>query len=521
MASVMEISTVGRRLIFACSLLVLSACHTTPPPSASGPPRSIEELQATLRTLVEQPRFAGALWGIKVASLDTGRTWVEHQASLRLSPASNSKLYSSALALDQWGGAFRITTPILATGPVDEAGILKGDVIIAGRGDPSWNTRTSKKDFWTVFEPFISVLQKAKVRQITGDLIADATYFRAKPQGAGWSVTDLSEYYGAEVSAVTLEDNYADMRISPAKEVGKPCVVEWLHPRTGLVIDNRTTTLAANGPRQIHIIRLPGENTVRVFGELPLGGKEELTETTVERPAGWFASALKEALAQRGIQVAGAARDLRWPEATAVTPQAITLGEVSSPPLSELVTTLLKSSQNLHTDLVFTHLGETHRTPATPAWVTSDELAVTALKEFLQKNALRADEVIFEEGSGLSRNNLTTAAATVRLLQFMSTHGEAAAFTAALPVAGVDGTLRSRMKETAAAGNVRAKTGTLRWANSLSGFVTTASGERLVFSLMLNRYSPPGDRTPRQELDEIAVLLASYRGPNESVAPKL
>ncbi len=130
------------------------------------------------------------------------------------------------------------------------------------------------------------------------------------------------------------------------------------------------------------------------------------------------------------------------------------------------------------------------------------------LKDFLKKNGLPVEEVRFEEGSGLSRNNLATANATVALLKFMSTHAEAKSFVVSLPVAGVDGTLRKRMKGTPAEGNVRAKTGSLRYANSLSGYVTTAAGERLAFSVMLNRSIQPAGRAVRDELDDVAVMLA-------------
>jgi D-alanyl-D-alanine carboxypeptidase/D-alanyl-D-alanine-endopeptidase (penicillin-binding protein 4) len=250
---------------------------------------------------------------------------------------------------------------------------------------------------------------------------------------------------------------------------------------------------------------------VRIFGELPLGAKEELAAATVPRPAAWFATALKAALAEAGIAVDGAARSVRWPE----PPPAggVKLGEVVSPPLRERIESALKPSQNLETEILFARIGEARRTATTPDWVRADELAVAALQEFLRRHALRDDEVIFDEGSGLSRNNLTTAAATVALLQFMAQHREAAAFAAALPVAGVDGTLRRRMQGTVAEGNVRAKTGTLRWAATLSGYVTSAAGERLAFSLMLNRHVAVPGRSAGQELDEIAVLLANYAGP--------
>jgi D-alanyl-D-alanine carboxypeptidase/D-alanyl-D-alanine-endopeptidase (penicillin-binding protein 4) len=140
-------------------------------------------------------------------------------------------------------------------------------------------------------------------------------------------------------------------------------------------------------------------------------------------------------------------------------------------------------------------------------------LGILELQTFLSDAGVKRGDVLFEEGSGLSRNNLTTPNATIALLQYMNHHKSAEAYLQALPIAGVDGTLKSRMKGTPAAGNVRAKTGTLRWANSLSGYVTTAAGERLVFSIMLNRYqnSDP-NRSARTELDAIAVMLAGFTG---------
>lgn len=172
----------------------------------------------------------------------------------------------------------------------------------------------------------------------------------------------------------------------------------------------------------------------------------------------------------------------------------------------------MKPSQNLETDLIFAHVGEAARAPDAAVWRTSEQSALMALREFLRRNALVADDVRFDEGSALSRNNLTSANATVALLTFMSQHREAKSFYDSLPIGGVDGTLRRRMQGTAAEGNVRAKTGTLRWANALSGYVTSAAGERLVFSVMLNRRVVPADRSGRDDVDAIAVMLAQLDG---------
>jgi serine-type D-Ala-D-Ala carboxypeptidase/endopeptidase (penicillin-binding protein 4) len=472
----------------------------------------LEELRARLDAHVTAPRFVGAVWGVKVASLDTGRVLYEHHPERLLSPASNSKLYVAALALDRLGGDYRIITPIFATAAPDSAGNLHGDLLVSGRGDPSWKSGPARAEFWRIFEPFVAAVAAAGVRRITGDLIADATHLRGPPNGAGWTADDLNDYYGAEISALSLEDNYAGLRIAPGAEPGQPCDVSLLQPHTGLVLDNRALTVARGGTRMIAVRRIFGENVVHVFGQVPVGNAPAIEDVTVPRPANWFAAALKEALARRGIAIEGSARSIRWPDAAPAAAARVRLGEISSPPLREMVGALMKPSQNLETDLIFAHLGETLRKPDTPAWQTSEQLGVAALREFLLSHELPADDVRFEEGSGLSRNNLTSARATLALLQFMAAHPAAKDFIASLPIAGVDGTLRRRMRATPAEGNVRAKTGTLRWASALSGYVTSAAGERLVFSAMLNRAVVPAGRQARDEVDAIAVMLAGFAG---------
>ena len=494
-------------LVTACFAGAVRAADVPPPlPVAHSP----AELQSQIEAFVGQSRFRGAGWGVKVVSLDTGRTLAEHAADRRQSPASNSKLYTAALAFATLGGDYRIVTPLKSTAAVDGAGVVTGDLVVAGRGDPSWNFRGTKKDFWTVFEPFVAALRQAGVKRITGDTVADATWLREPPQGASWTADDMDYDYGAEISAVTLADNYVDLRISPAAAAGQPCVVEVLQPLSGLVFDDRLTTGAAESAREVRVRRLPGDNTVHLFGSLPVGGKPELTEAPVPRPAAWFAAALREALHRAGIAVEGQSRALRWPDEPAAG--ELKLGEVVSPPLRDLVVAFMKPSQNLETDLIFAQVGEVRRNAATPVWLQSDELAAAALDEFIRSIGVPAGSVLFDEGSGLSRNNLTTAAATVDLLVHMARHRESAAFIAALPVAGVDGSLAKRMHGTAAESNVRAKTGGLRWASSLSGYVTSARGERLAFSLMLNRNVAAPGHKGTEDLDHLAEMLAGYTG---------
>jgi serine-type D-Ala-D-Ala carboxypeptidase/endopeptidase (penicillin-binding protein 4) len=502
-----------------CFLLAFYFFAAIPAFPQTNPATTVTELTRQIEAHISEPRFNGALWGVKIISLDSGRTIFENHADRLMSPASNSKLYTAALALDRFGPDYQIITPILASKRPNSRGTLRGDLVIAGRADPSWNARHAGTNFWDLFSPFVAAVSNSGVRRVTGDLIADATFLHSPPNGSGWAASDLEDYYGAEISALTLNDNYTQIAVTPAAKPGEQCKLAVVDPCTGLKLDNQTITTLTNVLKHIEAHRFPGEKVVHVFGNLPVGSAPEMLDVPVPRPAEWFAAALKEVLRRNGIKVDGAARAVFWPAPAPVAP--IKLGEVVSPPLREIVHDFLKPSQNLETDLIFEHTGEMSRPTNAPPWKTSEDCALDALHDFLATNGLPAGEVHFDEGSGLSRNNLTTANATVSLLQFMSRHRTGKDYVHALPLAGVDGTLRRRMKDTLAAQNVHAKTGTLRWANSLSGFVTTAGGEHLAFSLMLNRYASPPELKRANELDAIAVMLASFSGRvDETLAAK-
>jgi D-alanyl-D-alanine carboxypeptidase/D-alanyl-D-alanine-endopeptidase (penicillin-binding protein 4) len=187
-----------------------------------------------------------------------------------------------------------------------------------------------------------------------------------------------------------------------------------------------------------------------------------------------------------------------------------------SPPFSVIAAQTLKPSQNLYTELILRTLGKMTPPPATmsPLGQTSENLGLEAVKSFLKTAGVRPEALVLDDGSGLSRSDMITAEATVQLLTFMSKHRYAQVFREALPIAGVDGTLRTRMRGTPAANNVRAKTGSLSSAASLGGYVTTAAGEKLAFAIIINNY--PRDFDPRSYcIDPIAVMLASFNGKPE------
>lgn len=475
--------------------------------------QTLARLQGEITAHLAQPRFSGALWGVKIVSLDTGKTLFESHADRLLSPASNCKLFTGALALDRFGGDYRISTPIYATAKPNRAGAIRGDLIIVGHGDPTWNSRRFGTNFWDIFEPFVSALTNAGIRRVTGDLITDATYFRGEPTASSLMIDDFQNGECPYISALTINDGLAQVRVTPGAGVGAPCRLTRLQPDADLVISNCAVTVSSNGAHHVEYYMPFGEKMIYVFGQLPLGDASERLDIPDLDPAGWFGVAFKDAVARHGIKISGQVRPVTWPQNLILnTNRAVRIGEVFSPPLREVVRLYLKPSQNLECDTVLAHVGETTRTADTLPWRTSEDLGLAALHQFLVTNGLPAGEVHFDEGSGLSNNNLASANSLVRLLQFMATNRWAQDFENALPIAGVDGTLLRRMTNAPAAGNVRAKTGTLHWANSLSGYVTTAAGEQLAFSLMLNRYDPPPDRKRTDELDDIAVMLAGFNG---------
>lgn len=481
------------------------------PAFADGTNDALAQLRQKIAAFVSQPRFSGALWGIKIISLDTGKTVFETNADRLMSPASNCKLFTAALALDHFGGDYRIATPIYATAKPNRRGTIHGNLIVAGRGDPTWNPRRFGDNFWDIFEPFVAALTNAGVHRVTGDIIADATYFQGEPTASSLMIDDFENGECPCISALTIADGLARVRVEPTVP-GAPCRLTVLQPDAGLVFSNATLTVAGGGRHHIDYYLPYGGKDIYVFGELPVNETNETLDIPVLDPARWFAACLKDALARHGIKVSGSARGVVWPQSYDLNANDVKIGEVLSPSLREVVRLYMKPSQNLENDIVLADVGEAARHGNTPPWRTSEELGLAALRRFLDANHLPADEVHFDEGSGLSDNNLATADSFTALLQFMSRRPTARDFMDSLPIAAVDGTLRNRFHGTPAAGNIRAKTGTLRWADSLSGYVTSAGGERLAFSLLLNRYEPPEGHDQHSELDALALMLAEFSG---------
>jgi len=473
-------------------------------------------LKEAIDRVVDQPAFEHATWGVKVLSLDTGLVLYERNPHTLLSPASNTKLYTVALALDRLGPAYRIETSLYSKALPNRHGTLQGDLIVVGRGDFGFRSLAPDNDPVKSLQPLVYALTNAGVHRIKGDLIGNTSFFRGSEYGSGWVWDDLQQDYGAKISALTINNNVTTLTVMPGTSEGFPGRLSLIPACSFLVVSNRTITLPLAAERHIRV-DFPAngaKNLVLLTGQIPLGDGGFTVRIPVPDPAAQFISEFREALRQQNVKVGGKLRIVNWldeqdhPEEWG---RWVRLGSVSSATLQVLVREILKPSQNLYADLLLSHLGEMTRAADTSPLETSEHLGILELGRFLAEVGIPAVEAQFEEGSGLSRNNLTTANATVRLLEFMSRHPGGEVYRQALPIAGVDGTLGNRMKGTPAQGRVLAKTGTLRWAHSLSGYVNSVAGERLAFSILLNRYSGPG-AAAREALDTIAAELANTGG---------
>lgn len=487
------------------------AAPTASATRAAGP-GTPEELRAGIEEVLRRPELAPALVAVKVASLDTGRTLFEENAGKLLVPASNMKLYTVAAALDRLSPEFRFKTSVYAPARPDASGTVRGDLIIYGRGDPTFAASLNGGDYTKAIDELAEQIKAAGLKRVEGDLVGDESYFTGPPQGFGWEWSDLTWYSGAEVSALSVNDNALDLIVKPGASIGTPCTIQTGPPTPLVTITNRTTTTARGSKRELVVYRSLGENVIEVGGSLPLDDQGWTAGVAVSRPALIFVYMLRSSLAARGIQITGRSRtvDARTLTAGAQsgTTSLVEIAARESQPLSAIVGYALKPSQNLYTELILRALG---KATSTDARLSSEEAGIEAVKSFLRGAGIQTNEALFTDGSGLSRRDLVTANATLQLLTYMSRHRYASAFREALPIAGLEGTLRNRMKGTPAAGNMRAKTGTLTGVASLSGYVTSAAGERLVFSIMLNNY-PESSIMGRNHIDNIAVLLAAYKG---------
>jgi D-alanyl-D-alanine carboxypeptidase/D-alanyl-D-alanine-endopeptidase (penicillin-binding protein 4) len=487
--------------VFALSLVLAATSALARDPSPS-------RLRNAIDSIVSRPDFAAAFWGIEVRSLSTGRTLYARNAEKAFHPASNMKLVTTAAALDAYGPGARLRTTVQAAGRLDGLGRILGEVYLVGRGDPDLSARFTPGRPTAAFEEMADALVAAGVRRIEGRLVGHEGAFTGERRGADWSWEDLAWGYGAEVSALSFADNLVEARLKPGERVGDPAVLE-TEPRHGcLTVSSSVTTAEAAPPapgapngddETVSLLREPGSNDVRLAGHVPLGGTWE-GRLAVGDPALCAARVFADVLEAKGIRVMGGVSTSSAP----LPSDARVLATHDSPSMAEIVRVVNKTSQNLHAEMLLRLVGLKVEGEG------STEKGHAAVAELAKRLGVPDAGWGLADGSGLSGSDLLTPRGLVGLLAAMDRHPHAAAFRDSLPIAGVDGTLEKRMKGTPAEGRVTAKTGALRLANALAGYVTTVRGERLAFAIVVNNHEGKG-REAVAAIDAIATALATAR----------
>lgn len=478
---------------------------------------NLPALQSQLQSALTGTGSQSTLWGAQVTSLGTGETWYATNSGTRFIPASTAKLFTAALFLDRLGPQFTFRTPVRIRGLLPNDGILKGPLWIEGVGDPTRSARWNQGRWEQAFAPIAEALAAAGVRRIEGDLLCDESRFQTMPFGRGWDWDDADSSFAPPVSALSAEDNCVQLRLLPGSSAGSPVTVQMDPLPAGFRLENQLVTSQAKDAQRLDLHRLPGHDRLVLRGSLPTGMGPVTESTPVPDPARWSGELLREALQRRGIRVNGSVVVIgaddrrRQPRSTNGWTELVSL---SSPPASEVVREMVKSSQNLYAQLLWLAAGAAGSEGDVPLEMLTDDQAVAALGGFLRENGFVANDVLLEEGSGLSRRNLITPRAVVHLLRRMLEHRCRDAWQQSFPVGGVDGTLARRFPRPPTLGNVRAKTGTLKYTGALAGYLTNAVGTPLAFSIVANGFAPTAaGPTVRDEIDRWVEILAQSRMP--------
>jgi len=496
----------GARLVLALCLAV--------PIQAAGPVLAIDRL------IESSPAARGAFWGIQVTDLETGRTIYQLNRDRLFVPASNIKLFTTALALMRLGPQFTFETRVTADRPPDADGCIRGALRLVGGGDPNLSARAvpyQPEPARAAPAPGYALAALAElagqiaakgVKCIDGDIVGDDTWYVWEPYAEDWSIDDPTYEYGAAVSAIAINDNALTVSVSPGAREGDPAALALEPAVEYYAIDNRIRTVAAGGAageRPIHVHRASGSLELELSGTISLGAPDRLLALGIEDPAKYAALALRQLLEERGIPVNGGAvaRHLLpgdGADARVEASDGFVLARHVSAPLVEDLRIIDKASQNLHAEMALRAVGRVRR------GVGSRAAGLEELRAFLTEAGVGDTSYNIEDGSGISRPNLVTPAAVVKLLRYMYNSPSRSTWISFLPVAGRDGTLAFRFDDTPAAGRIHAKTGTMAHVDALSGYIQRRDGSWVAFSILVNN-SNQSAAAVRAVMDKICILL--------------
>ena len=454
------------------ALLLLLAMPAFSAPAAKDShkkPDDEKRLTKAIEQILSEPDVARGFWGIDVIALDNGQQLFGLNENRLFTPASNTKLFTTAAAFGLVGAEFRFNTTVESMGSLDKYGRLNSDLVIVGRGDPNLSGRTLPYYLHTerktppiqaLIDLADQLVQKG-LKYVDGDVVADDSYYVFERYGEGWSQDDLAWEWGAPVSALTINDNVLFVNILPADRPGEKAFLNVTPFPEYYRIENRvTTTPQGTGPRKVFINREPGSNQVTIWGNIPVDDVGEGESLAIEDPAEFTAKLFRSLLEQRGVTVYGRPRtrhaELASMQTFSVTtiasgggsensahslPKPMVLASHESMPLSNDLRVVNKVSQNLHAELALRMLGKEKGTSG------SIQGGLEVLRGFLTSAGISPDQFVFYDGSGLSRENLVSPAAVVRLLQYAKLQPWGPQFEDTLPVSGIDGSLKRTIED--------------------------------------------------------------------------
>lgn len=453
-------------------------------------------LSADLQRLFEDPQFYDSIWGVAVQSLKTSEFIYLKNEHINLIPASNLKLFTTATALVKLSPDYQINTPIYRTGTISNDGVLEGDLIIAGRGDPSISGRYYNGEMTHVFKTWADSLRRHGIKKIKGNIIGDDNYFDDEALGRGWAWDYETEWYAAQVSALSFNDNCIDLIVSPGDSCGAAAHIEIVPNVAYAEIDNQIKTVDGSIQENVSFSRERGTNKITLYGNINVISEKKRYWITVENPTSFFVESFKQILSANGIETSGEAYDIDDLSYTYPTDDSLIVLTHHSPALYRIVETINKNSQNLYAELILRILGAEYKGKG------SARNGVQVVQEFITQIGINPANFNMVDGSGLSRLNLVSVNDVLTLLKYMFTHPYSDAFTSSMPVSGVDGTLKNRLNQETTRGKVRAKTGYLAQAVSLSGYIEDEQQNLYIFSMINNNYSTPTSLS--QRLQELA-----------------
>ncbi len=474
------------------------------------------DLAQRLDSAIDESELGAARWGVAVISMVDGSIIYERNSDKLFTPASNMKIYTTGVALDLLGADYRWRTSVYADTQPDANGRVRGDLVLYGRGAPDLVT-ADKDENRSSLAKLAEDIYARGVRSISGNIVGDESYFRGDSLGDGWQWTDLQWYFGAEASALSINGNEVDINFIPAGKVGASGEVRSSDTEGYVTLQNRMAVKDEQAQPTIGVHRGLSDNNIEVWGEFDPRAKGFGARLSVHQPALWAAKLFLRALKNRGIQVEGqtTSRDSRMPPSQRFDPtRGVELAFTLSQPLSEIARQTNKESINLYAELILRTLGrERGGMAALPEAIGrergDDESGLAVIRVWLSRAGIATERLALHDGSGLSRLDLVTPEASARLLVSLSGRAVAPVFKESLPVSGRDGTLAGRLKTIA--DKVSAKTGSLTYDNSLSGYLTTSRSGPVAFSIMCN------DQTGRADsirlIDQIVTILAAFPDP--------